>query len=280
MSFKYTLRKDDKGQEVARLQIKIGATADGDFGPATKKSVEEYQEEKSLTVDGIAGPQTLGSLGIEVYPGIDLSSHNGTVDFKKVAAAGVKYVWIKVTEGSTHQNPGFQKKFDDAREAGLIVGAYHFGRPDTHYKLPNDWEKESTNFLLQLEKAGIEYGDLVPVLDVEKGMKTDDNYNCRWSLNWLERVGAETNTRPLIYTARWAWQLYIMKAKKELQKEIASYPVWLASYNSGVEPKRKTKLWNEWDVWQWTGSGDVPGVKGRCDQNWMAGDQLCKLRVS
>ena len=40
MSFKYTLRKDDKGQEVVRLQISIGATADGHFGPATKKSVE------------------------------------------------------------------------------------------------------------------------------------------------------------------------------------------------------------------------------------------------
>ena len=231
-------------------------------------------------MDGIAGPQTLGSLGIEVYPGIDLSSHNGTVDFKKVAAAGVKYVWIKITEGSTHQNPGFQKKFDDAREAGLIVGAYHFGRPDTYHGLPKDWENEATNFLLQLEKAGIEYGDLFPVLDVEKGMKTDDNYNCRWCLNWLERVGAETNTRPLIYTARWAWQMYIMKAKKELQEDIASYPVWLASYNSGVEPKRKTTLWDTWDVWQWSGSGTVPGVKGKCDQNWMAGDQLCKLRVS
>ena len=41
MSFKYTLRKDDKGQEVARLQINIGATADGHFGPAQWKNIKK-----------------------------------------------------------------------------------------------------------------------------------------------------------------------------------------------------------------------------------------------
>jgi len=279
MSFRNMVRKADKGQEVARLQLKIGAKVDGNFGSGTKKAVEEYQEENSLSVDGIAGPQTLGSLGIEVLPGIDLSSHNGIVDFKKVAAAGIKYAWIKITEGTTHQNPGFQKKFDDARKEGIIVGAYHFGRPDTYYGLHTDWDNEATNFLLQLDKAGLECGDLIPVLDVEKGMKTDDNYNCKWYLNWLDKVGCETKTRPIIYSARWAWQLYIMKATEDLQQKIASYPLWLASYNEGIEPKRKPAIWDKWDIWQYTGSGDVPGVKGRCDVNWMAGGQLAKLRV-
>ena len=64
MSFKYTLRKGDKGQEVARLQLKVGADPDGNFGSGTQKSVKEYQDDNNLTVDGIAGPHTLGSLGI------------------------------------------------------------------------------------------------------------------------------------------------------------------------------------------------------------------------
>ena len=277
--FNYILRKGDKGQEVARLQSRIGAKADGDFGPKTEKAVKERQQNSGLLVDGIAGPHTLGMLGIKVYSGVDLSSHNGTVDFEKMAEAGVKYAWVKITEGTTHVNPGYQKKFDDARDAGVIVGAYHFGRPDTYYKDKKDWEKEADNFLKQLDKAGLEYNDLIPVLDVEKGMKTDDDHNCEWCLNWLDKVGKATATRPMIYTARWAWQLYIMKADKDLQKQIASYPLWLASYNSGVAPKRKTGLWDQWDVWQWTGHGSVPGVKGRCDQNWMAGGQLENLRV-
>lgn len=279
MSFIYTLRKGDEGQEVKRLQSKLPTVADGKFGSKTEAEVRAYQQHNGLGIDGIAGPQTLGNLGIEVFPGIDVSSHNGTIDFKKVREAGVRYAWIKITEGTTHQNPGFQKKFDDARDAGIIVGAYHFGRPDTYAGDSRDWEKEADNFLLQLEKAGLEAGDLVPMLDVENGVKTDDSYNCEWYLNWLYKVGCETKVKPIVYTARWAWQLYVMKAEKELQNKLASYPLWLASYNSGVEPERTTTLWDEWDVWQWTGSGAVPGIRGDCDQNWMAGEQLNKLRV-
>ena len=279
MSFNFTLRKGDAGQEVARLQSVVGAIADGKFGKNTDAAVQAYQNTNSLLVDGIAGPQTLGHMGIEVYPGIDLSNHNRNVDFRQVAKAGVKYAWIKITEGTTHVNPGFEKKFNDARKEGVIVGAYHFARPDTHAGDPKDWKKEADNFLQQLDVCGLECGDLVPVVDLEQGLKTDDNYNCEWCLNWLEYVGSKTNTRPVVYTARWAWQLYVMKGDSSLQKQLASYPLWLASYNEGVSPDRVTKLWNKWDIWQWTGSGSVPGVKGRCDQNWLAGGQLDKLRV-
>ena len=279
MSFKYILRKGDRGQEVARLQAKVGADIDGIFGSKTEAEVIDYQSANDLGVDGLAGPETLGHMGNEVYPGIDLSSHNGEVDFSKVVRAGVKYAWIKVTEGTTHVNPGFQKKFEDARRAGLIVGAYHFARPDTYAGDPKDWKNEADNFLKQLEVARLECGDLVPVVDLEQGLKTDDNYNCEWYLNWLDYVGCQTKTRPVVYTARWAWQLYIMKGSNELQNQLSTYPLWLASYNEGVQPERTPDIWNKWDVWQYTGSGTVPGVTGRCDQNWMAGGQLDKLRV-
>ena len=133
MSFKYTLRKGDEGQEVKRLQSKLPTVADGKFGPKTEAEVRSYQQHNGLGMDGIAGPQTLGNLGIEVLPGIDVSSHNGTIDFKKVREAGVRYAWIKLHRGyNSHQNPGFQKKFDDARDNDIIVGAYHFARPDTY----------------------------------------------------------------------------------------------------------------------------------------------------
>ena len=279
MSLRYTLRKGDEGQEVKRLQSKLPTSADGKFGPKTEKAVRDYQQHNGLTVDGLAGKQTLSSLGINVTPAVDLSSWNGTVDFKKLKQAGGSHAWIKLTEGTTHRNPGYQKKFDTARNEGVIVGGYHFGRPDTYSGDPNDWEKEANNFLLPLDKAGCHKGDLVPVLDLEKGMKTDDNHNVEWCLKWLQMVGKETNSTPLIYSARWAWQLFVMKAAKDKQQELAQYPLWLASYNEGIEPKRKTKLWKKWAVWQFTGHGTIEGVKGRCDLNWIAGEQLAKLTV-
>jgi len=282
MIVKYTLKKGDSGQEVKRLQSKLPTVADGKFGPKTEKAVRRYQNHNGLTVDGLAGKQTLTSLGINVVPAVDLSSWNGTVDFEKIKRAGCSAAWIKLTEGTTHQNPGREKKFETARDADVTVGAYHFGRPDTYSGDPNDWEKEANNFLIQLEKVGCHSGDLVPVLDVEAGMKTDDNHNVNWCLDWLNYVGKETSSTPMIYTARWAWQLFLMRADKAALKRLLEYPVWYASYIRDtrlVGPEEKLRGWKEWDVWQYTGHGEIAGVKGRVDLNWIAGEQLEKLVV-
>ena len=282
MSLRYTLKLNDKGQEVKRLQKALSISADGKFGPKTQSAVKDYQEDHGLTVDGLAGKRTLPSLDINVTPATDLSSWNGTVNFKKVKSAGCSTAWIKITEGTTHRNPGREKKFEDARKAGFTVGAYHFGRPDTYSGDPRDWEKEATNFLLQLEKVGCHSGDLVPVLDLEAGMKTDDNHNVNWCLNWLDLVGKETNSTPMVYTARWAWQLFVMKADKAAVKKLLEYPVWYAAYirkKRLVGPGDKLRGWSQWDVWQYTGHGEIDGIKGRCDLNWIAGGQLSKLII-
>jgi len=285
MSFKYMLRQGDKGQEVARLQSKVGARVDGDYGPNTKFQVENYQEKyQELEIDGIAGPKTLGLLGIEVLPGIDLSSWNGAVDFKKVADAGIKYAWVKVTEGQTHINREWARKFKEARDNGIIVGGYHFGRSDHNvYDNPQyDAEKEAEHFLSAMENVGICSGDLVPALDVEKGMKTDDQYNVEWCLKWLEVVEKQLscNVKPIVYTAKWAWDLFLRKANKEDLQKLTQYPIWWASYNKGVEPKRNVCGWKEWDVWQHGSDGAVSGIRGKVDVNWLAGGQLDKLKVT
>ncbi|MCC8075920.1 MAG: glycoside hydrolase family protein [Clostridiales bacterium] len=63
-----TLQKGDKGQQVTALQILLNAAlgcgldTDGKFGSLTGAAVEQYQETKGLTVDGICGPKTWGEL--------------------------------------------------------------------------------------------------------------------------------------------------------------------------------------------------------------------------
>ena len=119
----FTLRDGDKGQEVEKLQLALGdLVADGDFGPATEKAVKAYQSSHGLTSDGIAGTKTLTSLEIPVEIGVDLSRHNGTVDFTTMANAGVKYAWIKCTEGTTHVNPGYELKFQTSKRSRYPSG--------------------------------------------------------------------------------------------------------------------------------------------------------------
>jgi hypothetical protein len=52
------------GGTVTALQRALGLTADGIYGPQTRRAVRRFQRAHGLVVDGIAGPQTLGALGI------------------------------------------------------------------------------------------------------------------------------------------------------------------------------------------------------------------------
>jgi putative chitinase len=57
-----TLRRGSKGEEVKRMQAKLGIKADGDFGPGTEAALKKWQAANGLTADGVAGPKTLAKL--------------------------------------------------------------------------------------------------------------------------------------------------------------------------------------------------------------------------
>ena len=56
------LKIGSKGEDVKKLQAKLGLGADGIFGPGTARIVKEWQSSQGLTADGIVGPKTLGKL--------------------------------------------------------------------------------------------------------------------------------------------------------------------------------------------------------------------------
>ncbi len=58
------LKRGSKGERVAKVQRKLGVTADAIFGPATVRAVRRFQRRNGLTVDGVIGPETLRALGI------------------------------------------------------------------------------------------------------------------------------------------------------------------------------------------------------------------------
>jgi GH25 family lysozyme M1 (1,4-beta-N-acetylmuramidase) len=275
----YQIRRGDKGQTVKHLQIALGADPDGIFGPQTEELCKEAQSLSGLVADGIAGPMTLGALGLSVEAGIDVSHWQGKINWEKVKKAGIAFAYVKATEATTVEDSRFQSNVQLARSEDLIVGAYHFARPDTYADLSKpekDARSEAENFLATYRPKS---GDLIPCLDVEDGLGPHDTYNAQWILEWCRIVEKEI-AKPMIYTAKWAVSKYLVDADQSLLDEISTFPVWWASYNKGLTPKRQPKrIWTEYDVWQYTGKGEIDGVKGKVDLNWSAAGALKGLLI-
>src|SRR5262245_5178777 len=58
--------------------------------------------------------------------GVDLSHHQGRIDWGKVRASKAAFAFIKATEGATFTDPAFATNWSGARDAGVLRGAYHF----------------------------------------------------------------------------------------------------------------------------------------------------------
>jgi len=261
--------KGHKGQEVRRIQETLGnLVVDGDFGKKTEQAVKDYQSSNSLIVDGRSGPQFRAALGIEIYAGIDVSHHQGSIDWGTLKSTGLaEFCWVKVTEGNNYIDPKAKHNIAAARAAGVPVGGYHFARPDLH----QEPYKEVKNFA---KHCPVKPGDLRPVLDFERnGTHSPDSIH-NWVVEFLKEIENETGIRPVIYTGGNMVKYGLNKNTSILD----TYTLWHAAYSrkSRVTGIKKDRLgsWKEWRVWQWTGYEQLAGVSGDIDRNWLVGGKL------
>lgn len=190
---------------------------------------------------------------LDDYPvkGIDLSAHNGEVDFDSVAAH-YDFVILKATEGGNWTDRSFESNFMKAREAGLKVGAYHYFRFDRP-GLPQAINIYNTLYNKRL--------DLPLALDVEdhgnaKGV--DRNLvieRLRELVDFLVGHGVSL----MFYTNKLGYNRYV-------EPEFADFPLWICSF---TDPP----VHGHWDFWQYTHSGHVPGVAGDTDINLFNGSK-------
>ena len=203
--------------------------------------------------------------------GIDVSHHNGVIDWKKVKAAGVQYVFLKATEGATFVDSKYATNRAGARSVGIPCGAYHFMRANV---------SAASQIEIFVKTVGkLQPGDLPPVLDIEVPENwTNLNQKARVKLvmDWLTAVEARLGVRPIVYINN-------PMARDSLgsPKELASYPLWLAHYTSRPQPNIPLP-WTRWTFWQYSESGKVNGVPSAgVDMNRFAGtlEDLQKLQV-
>lgn len=181
--------------------------------------------------------------------GIDVSNHNGYINWSSVKSSGIECVYIKATEGTTYVDPYMLRNCYGAKSEKLLIGFYHFlvgsSTPETQAENFYNCIKDKNN-------------NLWPCLDLEHSKNEPDNF-MDYALRFIERFKALSGMNICIY----ACPSFI---EENLDNRLAKYPLWCAHY--GVDRPGFTKVWgSSYAGHQYTEKGSVPGITGNVDMN-------------
>ncbi|MEA4823950.1 MAG: GH25 family lysozyme [Clostridiaceae bacterium] len=198
--------------------------------------------------------------GKETLAGIDVSSHNGKIDWKAVAESGVEFAFIRVgfrgygEDGSMNKDVRFDENIIGAKAAGIKVGVYFYS--------------QATNIAEAMEEADF-------VLDAIRGYEIDYPVVYDWEvvnlqtartygldrdmltacmLIFCERIALE-GYRPMVY-----FNKYLATMRCDLTK-LLNYDFWYAQY------AECPTLDCPYQIWQYSQTGQVDGIDGYVDLN-------------
>lgn len=197
-------------------------------------------------------------LNADYATGIDVSSHQGGIDWQQVKDAGIEFVFIRVgrrgsTEGQIYEDELAQDYYDGAREAGLQIGAYFYSQAVS----PKEAEEEAWFVLKQIADWKLELpvvydwewgGEDSRTTDLSKEVLTQCN---RSFCEIIKNAGLQ----PMIY-----FNEHQGLEQMELEK-LQEFPFWLAMYDSQMDFPYQV------DYWQYTQEGTVAGIEGTVDLN-------------
>ena len=208
------------------------------------------------------------------WSGPDVSDHQPSVNWGRVASSGHRLAVAKATEGLTWRSKVFPARWKAMQDAGLVRGAYHFARPQ-----PGRSGRDEAEFFLSVvdDAGGFRPGDLRPVLDLEAYGPTPLGaaQTLRWAHEFAREVKEHVGRLPIIYTGAF-WRDAMGNPDSGLGCHL-----WLAAYVNDPTPF-VPRAWRAtgWSIWQHTSSGTCPGIPGRCDLNVTRNrDVLAKLRL-
>lgn len=189
--------------------------------------------------------------------GIDVSEHNGTLDWGKIKASGISFAIIRTGYGIRYKDPQFENNLRGALSQGIPVGVYHFSyaltaagaasEADYVLSLLEPWKSRITlPVFFDFEYDTIRYAQ-------EQGVTLGKDAFNDHAVAFLEKVKA-AGYRPGIY--------YNLDYKNRFvdDSRLGGYVQWYAQYNS-------TASWTGYDLWQYSSSHTIEGLPGRFDIN-------------
>lgn len=186
--------------------------------------------------------------------GIDVSYHQGSINWSKVKDAGIEFAILRIGYGmyDYQKDKQFENNYSKAKANGIPVGVYHY----SYAKTVEEAEKEAALVLKWLNNRDLDlpvYFDIEDKSQQNLGKDTLNNM-CKAFCNAIEAGGYWAG----IYSNKY-WATSLIDGPT-LGKR---YTYWVAQYNS------KCTYTGPYAMWQYSSSGTVNGISGRVDMNYL-----------
>ena len=209
---------------------------------------------------------------------IDVSYHNGNIDWSAVKASGINYAFIRVgyrgyETGKLGKDIKFEQNIQNAKNAGVKVGVYFFSQATTEQEAL----EEASVTIRYLQGYTL---DLPVVMDWE----TDRGYRTYSGLSRQRLTNVISAYCDTVASFGYAPMVYMNRSdfndRVYYQNLASKYKLWVAwyfnkYYTDNLEANRFTygdnlpKLPYKYDVWQYTSKGTVNGIRTKVDMNVM-----------
>ena len=203
--------------------------------------------------------------------GIDVSAHNGLIDWSKVAASDVTFAIIRALHwNSTLKDyaidPYFYYNVINAKANGIKVGAYIYSYAfNTSEALDEAWRFVSSPEVQQLKSEGIKF-DFPIYIDYEDKLCWQNTYSnaqrteiVQTAIDGLNNQGYASG----LYTSYSMLNQYF----NATALRNAGYDLWIADWGSDYQGNKGNRANAE--MWQYSNCGIVPGVNGKVDTNYV-----------
>lgn len=180
--------------------------------------------------------------------GVDVSSYQTEVDFAELSRQGIRFAYIKATEGTGHVDSTFTEKRVSAKEAGVPIGMYHY------FSYGVSGAEQAESFIKIV--GDLAAGELIPAVDME--LTVEEVYNPPAKADvvaglkaFLAVLEERYGVKPLIYSQKDYYEKY-------LAEDFADYPRWARNVFYPVW----LDFGEDWAVWQYNDRGRLTGYGG------------------
>lgn len=201
--------------------------------------------------------------------GIDVSEHNGTLDWAKIKKAGISFAIIRTGYGTSHVDTQFKNNIKGAIEQGLHIGAYHFS-----YALNEAGAKKEANFVSSILQPYKENIDMPVFFDFEydtvsyaakQGVTLGKAAFNNHTVSFCEQIKKAGYTPGTYYNLSYL-NSYVDKSM------IGNYVKWFAQYASAPGT-------SDYALWQYSSSYKINGMSCNFDANVLKDTSIIKRPV-